>query len=409
VNPAASQKVDDQTSVNPMEAADPAPKGAQPPEKGFKLAGTCHILHVFDIGYEIDLDRARERLNEAGKTRLRHKNPTQTSAQEQAFPLVFEVAAPAGLPSFSLAGRAVQPLADLTISVYPVGAVCIAWRLPFEDQLESLVRLSAQLYEDTQLEGASRRAAELVQQSLFNSIARPRFQPDFEDYFVFQVRELVSADGQRRPAEGWEPANRSEGRAQLARLLRAEEKELSSQEIDDALARPISYAPGEVAYVDWLAALLVGAEVHDELFVLELASVELLELRLLDRQLFRGIDEAYDILANQGRGLRILAPLGGDLARIARIQADEAVLHEGVDNALKLFGDDYLARLYRAAQDRFHFKEWDASIERKLDTLDSVHQKLSELASWRRSEVLEWIIIILIFVEIAMSLLERFG
>ena len=28
------------------------------------------------------------------------------------------------------------------------------------------------------------------------------------------------------------------------------------------------------------------------------------------------------------------------------MQADSAALHEGVDNALKLVGDDYLARLY---------------------------------------------------------------
>jgi uncharacterized Rmd1/YagE family protein len=133
----------------------------------------------------------------------------------------------------------------------------------------------------------------------------------------------------------------------------------------------------------------------------------LLELRVLDGKLYRGIEEAYEILSRRGHFLRNLAPLGGDLARIARIQADQALLHEGVDNPLKLFGDDYLARLYRAAQERFHFGEWDAAIERKLETLDSIHQKLSDLAATRRSEILEWIIILLIAFEIVMSLAEK--
>lgn len=70
------------------------------------------------------------------------------------------------------------------------------------------------------------------------------------------------------------------------------------------------------------------------------------------------------------------------------MQADGAVLHEGIDNALKLLGDDYLARLYRTAADRFHFNDWDASIERKLGFLRQVYESLAGLAAHRRSEVL---------------------
>jgi hypothetical protein len=409
MTPAASASVVNSDSSSRLGPVNTALEQGPPPASSPRLAGTCHGLYVFDVGYEIDLERARERLSAAGTTRLRHKSASHTVAQSQSFPLIFEYAAPVGIPLPRLEGQTEQLHGELTISVYRVGALCVAWRLPFLHTLEGLVDLSVQLYGDTQFAEASRQVAQNIQESLGAAIERPRLQPEYEDYFVFQVRALEEPDGTQSPATAWQPTTQAASRRHLARLLRAEEQELSEQEIEDALARPISYAPGEVIHVDWLAALMIGNEVHDELFVLELATVELLELRLLDRQLFRGIDEAYEILAKQGRGLRLLSPLGGDLARIARIQADEAVLHEGVDNALKLFGDDYLARLYRAAQERFHFQEWDASIERKLNTLDSVHQKLSDLATWRRSEVLEWIIILLISAEILMSLVEKFA
>lgn len=388
------------------EASERAPR---PPEPGLaRCAGTCHALFVFDIGYEVDLEAARRRLSAFGHgRRFRHRSATHTASQEQSFPLVFEQ----GVSNESLAEvlslPLVRPLAEVLVSVYRSGALSVAWRLPFECSFEELISLSSALYDDQSLERVSRRIAAEVQQSLGDSVERPRLAQDFEDYFAFHLPE--SPRGWQPAAEAlWASSGARGGQERaLARLLRAERSELSEQEVSDALSQSISYAPGEVVFVDWSAALLLGADVADELFVLELATVELLELRVLDGKLYRGIEEAYEILSRRGHFLRNLAPLGGDLARIARIQADQALLHEGVDNPLKLFGDDYLARLYRAAQERFHFGEWDAAIERKLETLDSIHQKLSDLAATRRSEILEWIIILLIAFEIVMSLAEK--
>src|SRR5262249_49576896 len=84
-----------------------------------------------------------------------------------------------------------------------------------------------------------------------------------------------------------------------------------------------------------------------------------------------------------------------DLQRVAQLQVDNALLFEGVNNALKLLGDQYLARVYRLASNRFHLPEWDASILRKLQTLESIYEKMSDAASSRRLEILEWIIIVL--------------
>ena len=71
--------------------------------------------------------------------------------------------------------------------------------------------------------------------------------------------------------------------------------------------------------------------------------------------------------------------------------------------ALKLIGDQYLSRLYKLAADRLHLPEWDASILRKLETAESIYQKLSDRAATRRMEMLEWIIIILIAVSTVLA------
>jgi hypothetical protein len=91
-----------------------------------------------------------------------------------------------------------------------------------------------------------------------------------------------------------------------------------------------------------------------------------------------------------------------DLHRVVHMQVESAMLFEGVNNALKLLGDQYLARMYWLVSQRFHLAEWDASIIRKLHTLESIYEKISDRATTQRMEVLEWIIIILIAVSIVL-------
>ena len=97
---------------------------------------------------------------------------------------------------------------------------------------------------------------------------------------------------------------------------------------------------------------------------------------------------------------------GADLRRVAELQVDNAALFEGVNNTLKLFGDQYLARVYRSVNRRFHIDDWDSSILRKLQTLESIYEKISDQATNRRMEILEWVIVILIAFSIAIEFIH---
>ena len=75
----------------------------------------------------------------------------------------------------------------------------------------------------------------------------------------------------------------------------------------------------------------------------------------------------------------------------------------GVEVVLYDFGA--LSVSYALASRRFHLDEWDASISRKLQTLDGIYAKMSDRASTRRMELLERIIILLFVVSIALSVI----
>ena len=357
-----------------------------------KLAGRSEALFLFDVGYEIDLAALESRFAGAparGPERFRHKRPAGVGGALGSPVRLREACEPVRCGAYVS-----SPTVELAF--YGFGAVCVAWNFPFDCLLEELIELSSGLYANRELEQRSRALVVSWVASLAPAIARPLVAEASEDFVVFRVEG---------PALATMLDDRSV-REDLARLLRAERGALSVQEITAALREPIAYSPAEACYVDWFAALLVGADMDDERQVLELAAVELLELRLLEDVLSRGIEGAHDLLARARGGLRAFWPRSAELDRIARMQADYAVLHEGVDNALKLFGDDYLARLYRRAAERFRLDEWDAAVEHKLAGLDSIHRTLSDLASQRRAEVLEWIIIALFGVDIALYLLE---
>ena len=90
------------------------------------------------------------------------------------------------------------------------------------------------------------------------------------------------------------------------------------------------------------------------------------------------------------------------LRRFASVQTDTAVMFEGVNNAIKLLGNQYLARFYRLAADRLALPAWQASVQRKLEATESLYQKMSDATSTRRLETLEWVIIVLIAVSILL-------
>jgi hypothetical protein len=358
--------------------------------------GVCFVLFAYDAARSISLDQAERRIREATQRQtIPHKRRAPSYFEYQPPPLrVNQEPEPV-----NVAGLAAR--AGIDLIVYDFGAVAVIYAFPIAGPLPDLLQLSEKLYDNEPLLADSRLRVDELLKVIGDAALQASVAALVEDYVIFHIE----AFSERFDADTF----CSTHRRQIAQILRAERQPLSDSEVDDALATHISYGTQDLTIVDWNAALLIDAEGEDTRAVLEFANVELLEMRYLDQRLDRALDQAYDALSRPSlKNLpRLLGSYGAALRRVAELQMDNAVLFEGVNNTLKLLGDQYLARVYRLVNRRFHLDEWDASILRKLQTLESIYEKISDQAANRRMEILEWVIIILIAASIGLELLHR--
>ncbi len=352
------------------------------------------MLLAYDVGLSIDLDAAEQRIK-AERELLKHRRRAPSYFEYRPHPLrISEEAASVAIGPYATSTRV-----DLVL--YDFGAVSVAYEIPLGGPLEDLVHLSEGLSRTADLLEDSRRRVGHLVETIAPAVMRPSIAEFVETYAIFEIRSL---DPNATPDE-----IRTRHAPVVARILRTEHEPLSEEEIGDAFAHCISYGLDDIAVIDWDGALLVGRDLDDVRAVLEFANVELLEMRFLDQQLDDSLTEAYEALLRRAwqrfRGLRSSRT---DLRHIAQLQVDSAILFEGVNNALKLLGDQYLARVYRMVSARFHLEEWDASILRKLEALESLYQKVSDVAATWRLEMLEWIIIVLIAISIVLPFVPGF-
>ena len=356
------------------------------------LKGICYVLFAYDAARSINLDAAERRIHEATQRQtIQHKRRAPGYLEYQPPPLrLSQDIQPIQVGEFHT-----HRTVDLVL--YDFGAVSVIYSIPIQGPFAALLALSEDLYDNNTLLRETRVRVEQIIGAVGDAAVNVHPPDVVEDYVIFRIASL---DPPASPAAFC--ANHA---SDIARILRAEQQQLSVQEVEDALMARTSFGVDDVTIIDWNAALIVDREGDDVQAVLEFANVELLEMRYLDQKLDRALFEAYETLSKRSWSLpRILGYYGADLRRVAELQVDNAVLFEGVNNTLKLLGDQYLARVYRLINRRFHLDEWDASIIRKLQTLESIYEKIADRASTRRLETLEWVIILLI----AFSILLEF-
>ena len=355
--------------------------------------GVCYVLFAFDIGFSVNLDEAERRLAETSERR--------TIRGKRHAPAWFEYDPPPVRVNLGIAPVAVGAFAtadSLEAMLYDFGVISVTYRIPLRGTLADLLAMSDELYDNEELLGRARRHVQDLLSAIMPAVTKPQLSELVEDYVIYQIESLSPEMAPARIVH--------EHASLLAQILRAERVPLSEQEVHDALACRLSFGADDVVLVDWNAAAVFDTDADDVRGVLEYANVELLEMRYLDDQLDRALEESYAGLAKPTSIWKVLwTSPSGRMRRIAELHMDAAVLFEGVNNALKLVGDQYLARLYRAVSQRLHLEDWDASILRKLQSLDSIYEKMVGHASNRRLEVLEWIIIFLIAFSTLVSVL----
>jgi hypothetical protein len=352
-----------------------------------------HPIFVFEVAQAIDLDQAERSLAGAERPPFRHRGRATTLFEYRPAPLRVSQEGAAVVVG---PGRT-APVIDLVL--YDFGAASVAYHIAVDGGLDELHQTAVALRDHEGLRGDARARVEALLQSLASAVTRPRLAHFSEDYAIFGLRTPpagVSIEEYCR-----------QHRNRIAQILRADAGALSDEEVGNATELRISFGPTDLTIVDWDGAFVIDPDPEDVRAVLEFANVQLLEMRWLDLQMDDAIEQSYQVLARR-LGWRRFWPraAGEDVRQLAELQLESAVLLERVSNALKVFGEEYLARIYRLAARRFQLTELDAAISRKLATIESIYQKLSDRAATVRLEALEWVVITLIATEIVLGLLR---
>lgn len=358
--------------------------------------GECLPLFIFDVGYSIDLSLVERRIAAATQREnvlRKHRAPAYVAYDSPPL-IVRQPAEPIRIGRFATTAVA-------TLVIYDFGAVCVSYSIKLSGPLGDLLDLSAALYAESTLKADSRRRVAALVESIAFAITRPRITAFAEDYVIYQIDRWTAEQSLDDLIFAYAQP--------LAQILRGESDELAPQQVQEALANRVSFGLQDAAIIDWSAAILFDSDSADVRAVLEFANVELLEMRHLDDQLDDALEESARLLARRRWHLPFTGRVRRDLRRLSGHQMDAALLFEQVNNTLKLIGDQYLARVYRVAAQRFHLSDWDTSILRKIQTLESVYEKLTDHHVQWRMEVLEWIIIVLIAISIVLPFLPGAG
>jgi len=372
--------------AHPMHGAVPSPDTEMPAIRG-QLIG----LFSFDIGYEIDLERARPLLRGAVTPGRERRRAAPSYVGHTTPPL----RAPLGTVSVPLADAPVT--AEAAVVVHEMGAVTIILTTPLACSVAALPPLTATLTGAGPLEDAARALADELRPKLAPAVVKPTASDVVEDYYVIQVDEvtppLAAVDLLRR------------ARGPLASALRCETDPLSDAEVEDALRTQLSYYPDDLVVTDWNVAIVVDPEYTAAVDVLEYLNVQLLELRYYDALLDRHVADTYGLATLRPRRMPLLnRPIERTLDELADIRLEVASMVERLQNAFKLGGDLYLNKLYSRTAERLGLPAWSASVQRKLDLLQQRYNVLVERVRAARSEVLEVTIVILIVVELFVLL-----
>jgi hypothetical protein len=354
-------------------------------------AGTLSAIYLFDVAEHIDIPTLRGRLGGGSPSRLPSKSPVPPYLQYQTAPLVVEGNAP-GLGLI----EGFRP----RLKFFDYGVVSVALSKEFTGEWTALIVESQRYIENAELEARAERLVRDVLTRCADAITKPRDSYLAEDYLVVAVHQVTGA----LSAEGLLAAHGHD----IAQLLRGEQQPLSRQEQEEVLRSRLSYFVNDLVVVTWNAAFVydteAGAIAALELF--EFGNSQLLEYRYYDARLEAELSRIYPNLQRSSWWANLMGR--GSLQAANQLHTlfiDVNEITDRTENALKIVGDIYAARVFGLVSARLALGPWKQSVEDKLDTLDDIYRFAVEQVAISRGQFLELAIVLILVLELILFFL----
>jgi len=350
-------------------------------------AGSVTAFFLYDVAEAIDLAAVTGLVSATAPVQMAPKAHTPSYIQYTHPPISID-GRTAGMPE----------LADFRVRfrLFDYGVISVALTRPMPPAWDRLVAEGLSLHDDAVLVADAERQCRALVERLHAAMVRPRAEFLSEDYLVFAV---TGADG--TPADDLLAAHGAE----IAQLLRGEREALSALEREEVLRHRISYFATDLIVPTWNAAFVYDTEPGAQavLDIIEFANSQLLEFRYYDQLLGAELERIYPQLQQPG-GLQ--SWFGRRLTRAARqvhtlfIEVNEVT--DKTENALKVAGDVYTARLFTLVAARLGLDHWKGSVREKLKTLDVIYRFAVEQTAMARGELLELTIVLILVLELVL-------
>ena len=351
-------------------------------------AGHVTAFFLFDAAEVIDLAAAGSLVGGASRVRLTQKTTTPSYVQYEQAPLTIDGGA-IGLPE--ALGFTVR------FKLFDYGVISVALTRALPGTWSELVNSGIALQDDTRLTATCESLCRDLMTRLRPAMTSPRDDLVAEDYIVFSVTALEG-----RPTA---PAVIEQHGHDIVRLLRGERETLSRQEGEEVLRHRISYFEHDLLIPTWNAAFVYdndsGVQAASEIF--EFANSQLLEFRYYDALLARELARIYADLQTpawfRGWGGRRYTRAA---QQVHALFIDVNELTDRAENALRVAGDIYTARVLTLTGARLGLDQWKANVQKKLRTLDDIYRFAVEQTGMARGETLELMIVLILVFELIL-------
>ena len=353
-----------------------------------QLTGQVTALFLYEAAEVIDLAGVTRLIAPTAQARLSPKATTPSYVQYREPPLTIDGEA---LGLTDAMGFRVR------FKVFDYGVISVALIRPMPASWPELVEKALAWQEDTRLATTAETLCRGLVARLLPALTAPRNELVSEDYFVFSLLaspNAVSAD-----------TLLEQHGHDIVRLLRAERESLSRQEREEVLRHRISYLECDLLVPTWNAAFVYDTEggAHAAVEILEYANSQLVEFRYYDELLDR---ELASIYADLQRRSWFKGWFGRRYTRSAQqvhaLFIDVNELTDRAENALKIAGDVYTARVFSLAGQRLGLDHWKANVRDKLKTLDDIYRFAVEQTAMARGETLEIMIVLILVFELVL-------
>lgn len=346
------------------------------------FTGNLYIFHAFDVGDEINLDTVRDQ-----EHIITRSYTVPKFFKNYHMPLEIDLPHP-----HSSSGCH-------SVRLHNFGTIALTYKIPFSDTFDNVRSIIEEI--DNKYQEQSVIDAANVYKAIKKQVKKPKFFHTKSSYTVIQVdvaQKRVSVDELKN----------TYGSA-IASMLRFEKQALSEYQIQDILSSAIGYFKGDLIIIDTESSFVYDPDYEEILYLFEFANIQALELRFFDRLLDQKLNLIYEEKFGTLNFTSYLPFVGSSTAtspvdELGKLKVDIQVIIERMESSIKLVGEPYFSEIYNMLVDKLDLDGWRNAINQKLEIVSDIKSVIQHKVDSIRGDMLEVLIIILIFIELLVGL-----